>query len=140
MWMQHFFHHLNDSGSAGFVMANGAMTTNQRGEKPVREWFNDNGHIDCIVALPEKLFLSTGISCCLLFLSNNRDGKDGYRERKNEILFVDARQRGSLVSRKQKALSEEEIVEIANLYHNFKFDGKVENIPGFCKVSTIDEV
>ncbi|WP_339283793.1 class I SAM-dependent DNA methyltransferase [Oceanobacillus sp. FSL K6-3682] len=141
MWMQHFFHHLNDNGSAGFVMANGAMTTNQKGEKPVREWFVENGYIDCIVALPEKLFLSTGISCCLFFLSKNRDGKGEYRERKNEILFIDARMKGSLVSRKQKALSEEEIEEIATVYHNFKFGKeKVENIAGFCKVATVNEV
>jgi type I restriction enzyme M protein len=141
MWMQHFFHHLNDTGSAGYVMANGAMTTNQRGEKPVREWFVNNGYIDCIVALPEKLFLSTGISCCLYFLSKNRDGKGDYRNRKNEILFIDARQKGSLVSRKQKALTEEEIIEIAEVYHIFKFEKEtVQDIPGFCKVVTIDEV
>lgn len=141
MWMQHFFHHLNDKGSAGYVMANGAMTTNQRGERPVREWFVDNGYIDCIVALPEKLFLSTGIPCCLFFLSKNRDGKGDYRERRNEILFIDARQKGSLVSRKQKALSEEEIEYIARVYHNFKFEKeKVLDIPGFCKVTTIDEI
>ncbi|MED1601198.1 class I SAM-dependent DNA methyltransferase [Alkalihalophilus marmarensis] len=141
MWMQHFFHHLKDNGSAGYVMANGAMTTNQRSEKTVREWFIDNGFIDCIVALPEKLFLSTGISCCLFFLSKNRDGEGDYRERKNEILFIDARQKGSLVSRKQKALSEEEIDEIANVYHNFKFDKeKVEDIAGFCKVASLEEV
>ncbi len=141
MWMQHFFHHLNEEGSAGYVMANGAMTTNAKGEKPVREWFVDNGHIDCIVALPEKLFLSTGIPCCLFFLSKNRDGKSEYRERKNDILFIDARQKGSLVSRKQKALSEEEIDEIANVYRTFKYDEKkVEDVPGFCKVATIDDV
>ncbi|WP_031545361.1 type I restriction-modification system subunit M [Salinicoccus luteus] len=141
MWMQHFFHHLNDEGSAGFVMANGAMTTNQKGEKPVREWFVDNGYIDCIVALPEKLFLSTGIPVCLFFLSRNRSGKGKYRERQEEILFIDARQKGSLVSRRQKALSEEEIKEIADAYHNFKFnEEEVEGTPGFCKVATLDEV
>ncbi|PFA68761.1 DNA methyltransferase [Bacillus sp. AFS015802] len=141
MWMQHFFHHLNDTGSAGYVMANGAMTTNQRGEKPVREWFVNNGYIDCIVALPEKLFLSTGIPCCLFFLSKNRDGKGNYRERQKEILFIDARHKGSLVSRKQRALAEEEIEEISKIYHDFKFEEvKVEDIPGFCKVVTQDEV
>ncbi|MBM7571573.1 type I restriction-modification system subunit M [Aquibacillus albus] len=141
MWMQHFFHHLNDTGSAGYVMANGAMTTNAKGERPVREWFVDNGYIDCIVALPEKLFLSTGIPVCLFFLSKNRDGKGEYRERRNEILFIDARQKGSLVSRKQKALSEDEIENIAKVYRNFKFDKeKVEDVPGFCKVASIDVV
>jgi type I restriction enzyme M protein len=141
MWMQHFFHHLNETGTAGFVMANGAMTTNTGGEKPVREWFVDNGYIDCVVALPEKLFLSTGIPVCLFFLSKNRDGNGEFRERKNEVLFIDARKKGSLVSRKQKALSEEEIQEIANVYHKFKRnEEKVEDIPGFYKVATIEDI
>ncbi|MFC0016084.1 MULTISPECIES: class I SAM-dependent DNA methyltransferase [Allobacillus] len=141
MWMQHFFHHLNEQGSAGFVMANGAMTTNKKGEKPVREWFVDNGYIDCVVALPEKLFLSTGIPVCLFFLSKNRNGKGEFRERKNEILFIDARQKGSLVSRRQKSLSKEEIQEIAEVYHNFKHgEEKVEHSAGFCKVVTLEEV
>lgn len=141
MWMQHFFYHLNETGTAGYVMANGAMTTNNSGERPVREWFVDNGYVDCIVALPEKLFLSTGIPVCLFFLSKNRDGKGEFRERRNEVLFIDARKKGSLVSRRQKALSEEEIKEIASVYHNFKRDkDKVEDIPGFCKVATIDEI
>ncbi|RPF57027.1 type I restriction-modification system subunit M [Aquisalibacillus elongatus] len=141
MWMQHFFSHLSEEGSAGFVMANGAMTTNQKGEKPVREWFIDNGYIDCVVTLPEKLFLSTGIPVCLFFLSKNRDGKGEYRERHNEILFIDARQKGSSVSRRQKALSEEEIDEIADVYHKFKFDEEpIEDVAGFCKVSTLNAV
>ncbi|MEQ6390817.1 class I SAM-dependent DNA methyltransferase [Bacillaceae bacterium S4-13-58] len=141
MWMQHFFHHLNETGTAGYVMANGAMTTNTGGEKPVREWFVDNGYIDCVVALPDKLFLSTGIPVCLFFLSKNRDGKGEFRERKNEVLFIDARKKGSLVSRKQKALSEEEIQEIASVYHAFKRnEEKVEDTPGFCKVATIEDI
>lgn len=141
MWMQHFFSHLNDAGTAGFVMANGAMTTNVREEKAVREWFVDNGYIDCIVALPEKLFLSTGIPVCLFFLSKNRDGKKGHRERNKEVLFIDARKKGASVSRRQKALSNEEMEEIANVYHNFKLEEeKIEDIPGFCKVARLDEV
>jgi type I restriction enzyme M protein len=141
MWMQHFFSHLNESGTAGFVMANGAMTTNLREERAVREWFVDEGYIDCIVALPEKLFLSTGIPVCLFFLSKNRDGKAGYRKRDHEILFIDARKKGSLVSRKQKALSTGEIEDIANVYHTFKYDEvSVEDIAGFSKVATLDDV
>lgn len=141
MWMQHFFSHLNEFGTAGFVMANGAMTTNMREERAVREWYVDNGYIDCIVALPEKLFLSTGIPVCLFFLSKNRDGEAGYRKRDNEILFIDARQKGSLVSRRQKALSTEEIEDIASVYHNFKYDAdEVEETLGFSKIATLDEV
>ncbi|OAT84192.1 DNA methyltransferase [Bacillus sp. MKU004] len=142
MWMQHFLYHLNETGTAGFVMANGAMTTNTTGEKEVRQKLVEEGYVDCIVQLPDKLFFTTGIPCCLFFLSKNRDGKREFRERKNEILFIDARKLGSLVSRKQKALSQEEIDRISNVYHNYKnIDNAVyEDIAGFCKVAKFDEV
>lgn len=143
MWMQHFLYHLSDKGTAGFVMANGAMTTNVKEEKEVRERLVNEGYFDCIVQLPEKLFFTTGIPCCLFFLSKNRDGKEDFRERQNEILFIDARKMGSLVSRKQRALSREEIDKIAAVYHCFKNSDTsktYEDIAGFCKVSTIDEI
>lgn len=142
MWMQHFLHHLNDNGTAGFVMANGAMTTNVKEEKEVRERLIENGHVDCIVQLPEKLFFTTGIPCCLFFLSKNRDGKSSFRERKNEILFIDARKMGSLVSRKQRALSQEEIDKISGVYYSYKNKDtkRYDNIAGFCKVVSTEEV
>lgn len=134
-WMQHFLYHLKDGGSAGTVMANGAMTTNTTGEKDVRQSLVDQGYIDCIVQLPEKLFFTTGIPCCLFFLSKNRT------ERKDKILFIDARKKGALVSRKQRALSNDEIDEIAAVYQMFKTGvGQYEDIAGFCKVATLDEI
>jgi type I restriction enzyme M protein len=142
MWMQHFLYHLKDTGTAGFVMANGAMTTNIGEEKDARQKMIDESYVDCIVQLPEKLFFTTGIPCCLFFLSKNRDGKNGFRERKNEILFIDARKMGSLVSRKQKALSKEETDHIAAVYHAYKNDDDktYEDVAGFCKVAATEEV
>ncbi|PYF07874.1 type I restriction-modification system subunit M [Ureibacillus chungkukjangi] len=142
MWMQHFLFHLNDNGTAGFVMANGAMTTNQKEEKDVKQKLIDEGIVDCIVQLPDKLFFTTGIPCCLFFLSKNRIGGKGFRSRKDEILFIDARKMGALVSRKQKALSQVEINSISKIYHNFKNEGEspYEDIPGLCKVVKIDDV
>mgnify|MGYP001258076437 CR=1 FL=1 len=141
MWMQHFLYHLKEGGTAGYVMANGAMTTNLSGEKEVRQKLVDQGYVDCIVQLPDKLFFTTGIPCCLWFLSKNRDGQKGFRERKNEILFIDARKMGHLVSRKQRALSKEEIKEIADVYHAYRNrNGQYEDRAGFCKVATIEEV
>ena len=142
MWMQHFLYHLNDAGTAGFVMANGAMTTNVKEEKEVRKILVDEGYIDCVVQLPEKLFFTTGIPCCLFFLSKNRDGKNGYRARRNKILFIDARKMGKPVSRKQKALSKEEIDKIASVYRAFKYEHakSCENIEGFCKIAKLEEV
>ncbi|TXR58817.1 SAM-dependent DNA methyltransferase [Bacillus sp. AY18-3] len=140
-WMQHFLYHLSDIGTAGYVMANGAMTTNTTGEKEVRQALVEQGYIDCIVQLPEKLFFTTGISCCLFFLSKNRYDKKQYRERKGEILFIDARKMGNMVSRRQKALTEEEINKIANAYHQYRtIGGNHEDKAGFCKVATLEEV
>lgn len=141
MWMQHFLYHLKEGGTAGFVMANGAMTTNVTGEKEVRQKFVDEGYIDCIVQLPEKLFFTTGIPCCLFFLSKNRDGQKDFRPRRNEVLFIDARKKGVMVSRRQKALTPEDIEEIAAVYQAFrKADGKFEPVEGFCNVATIEEI
>lgn len=123
-------------------MANGAMTTNVKEEKEVRKILVDEGYIDCVVQLPEKLFFTTGIPCCLFFLSKNRDGKNGYRARRNKILFIDARKMGKPVSRKQKALSKEEIDKIASVYRAFKYEHakSCENIEGFCKIAKLEEV
>lgn len=142
MWMQTFWSHLSDTGTAGVVMANGAMTTNNKGERKVREFMVDNGMIDCIVRLPDKLFLTTGIPACLFFLSKNRDGKDGkQRARKDEILFIDASKIGEMVSRKQRAFSDTDVQKIADTYHNWRnLNGKYEDIDGFCKAAPIDEV
>ncbi|NHN29651.1 type I restriction-modification system subunit M [Paenibacillus agricola] len=140
-WMQHFLYHLNQTGTAGFVMANGAMTTNTTGEKEIRQALIEKGYVDCIVQLPERLFFTTGIPCCLFFLSKNRDGKGSYRNRKQEILFIDARKMGGMVSRRQKTLTESEISEIASKYHQFRNEaGMYEDIAGFCKIATIEQV
>jgi len=141
MWMQHFLYHLKEGGTAGYVMANGAMTTNTTGEREVRQKLVDGQYVDCIVQLPEKLFFTTGIPCCLFFLSKNKNGSKGYRKRLNEILFIDARKMGALVSRRQKALSQEELEKIANAYHEFRNnDGSLVDEAGFTKVATTEQV
>ncbi len=142
MWFQAIWHHLSPRGTAGVVMANGAMTTGSAGEKNVREYMITNGMIDCIVQLPERLFLTTGIPACLFILSKNRDGKDGlHRERRNEILFVDARKLGTMVTRKLRAFSEEDIDKIANTYHQWRnIGGNHQDVDGFCKSAMLDEV
>lgn len=141
MWMQHFLYHLKDGGTAGFVMANGAMTTNTAGEREVRQRLIEDGYVDCIVQMPDKLFFTTGIPCALFFFSKNRNGEKGFRPRKNEILFIDARQKGTMVNRKQKALTQEEIDEISGAYHAYRSAGRVyTDIPGFCRIVSSEEV
>jgi len=148
MWMQTFWHHLSDTGTAGIVMANGAMTSNTKGEKTVRQHMVDHSMIDCIVRMPDKLFLTTGIPACLFILSKNRDGKDGkHRERNNEILFLDASKMGTMASRKLRVFSDEDVRTIADTYHKWRLPGKkkgstagYEDIAGFCKAATIEDV
>jgi type I restriction enzyme M protein len=115
MWMMHFLYHLADGGTAGYVMANGAMTTNTSEEKATRQALVEEGFVDCIVQLPDRLFFGTGIPCCLWFLSKNRNGTHGYRHRREEILFIDARGLGQMVSRRQHALSDDDIGRIASV-------------------------
>jgi type I restriction enzyme M protein len=144
MWMQTFWSHLSDTGTAGIVMANGAMTTSSKGEKNVREYMVDNNMIDAIVRLPDKLFLTTGIPACLFILSKNRNGNDGvHRERKDEILFIDAAKLGKMASRKLRVFEDQEIDQIAETYHhwrNKKNHKKYTDIEGFCKSATLEEV
>jgi type I restriction enzyme M protein len=142
MWFQTIWYHLSPRGTAGVVMANGAMTTATAGEKIVREHMITNGMIDCIVQLPDRLFLTTGIPACLFILSKNRDGKDGiHRLRTNEILFIDARKQGTMVTRRLRAFSEEDIAKVANAYHQWRnIGGSHQDIEGFCKSATLEEV
>ncbi len=155
MWMQTFWHHLSDTGTAGIVMANGAMTSNTKGEKNVRQHMVDNSMVDAIVRLPDKLFLTTGIPACLFILSKNRDGRDGiHRERTNEILFIDASKMGTMASRKLRVFSDDDIQKIGDTYHTWRSlaaeeqspplkEGRgmlYENTPGFCHSATLAEV
>ncbi|MCZ8145829.1 type I restriction-modification system subunit M [Flavobacterium sp.] len=143
MWMQTFWSHLSDRGTASVVMANGAMTSNNKGEKNVREFMVDNHMVDCIVRLPDKLFLTTGIPACIFILSKNRDGKDGeHRERKNEILFIDCSKMGTMESRKLRIFTDADIDRVAATYHawrNVNAD-KYQNIDGYCYAASLEEV
>ena len=142
MWMQTFWHHLSDTGTAGIVMANGAMTSNTKGEKNVRQHMVDNSMIDAIVRLPDKLFLTTGIPACIFLLSKNRDGNDGtHRERNNEVLFVDCSKMGKMASRKLRVFEDADISKVSETYHNWRNQGGVptKDVAGFCKAATIVE-
>ena len=139
-WIMHFLYHLAPTGQAGFVLSKGSLTTQTNNEGEIRKALIEKGLVDCIVNLPTKLFLNTQIPACLWFLSRNKTN-GGYRDRKDEILFIDARNLGFLVNRRNRDLSQEDIQKISGTYHNWRSkENSYEDIPGFCKSATIDEV
>ena len=141
-WVQHFVSHLAPTGIAGFVLANGSMSSSQSGEGEIRRNIVEADLVDCMVALPGQLFYSTQIPVCLWFLA--RDKRDGrYRDRRGGTLFIDARKLGSLVDRTHRELSDEEIARIAGAYHAWRGDegtGDYADEPGFCKSVNLEEI
>jgi len=141
-WVQHFGHHLAPTGLAGFVLANGSMSSNQSGEGEIRKAIIEADLVDCMVALPGQLFYSTQIPVCLWFLARNkRNGR--FRDRRGEGLFIDARKLGTLVDRVHRELSDADIAKIADTYHAWRGDqgaGQYQDVPGFCKAATLDGI
>ncbi|MDD5557143.1 MAG: class I SAM-dependent DNA methyltransferase [bacterium] len=155
-WIQHIVHHLAPTGVAGFVLANGSMSSNQSGEGEIRKNLIEADLVDCMVALPGQLFYSAQIPACLWFLA--RDRKDGkFRDRRGEILFIDARKLGRMVDRTHRELTDEDIARIVDTYHAWRLPaavpagrqgkaggeekvGEYADVPGFCKSATLEEV
>jgi type I restriction enzyme M protein len=139
-WIQHFLYHLKpDGGLAGFVLAKGSLTSKSSNEGEIRKNLIDADLMECVVNLPAKLFLNTQIPACLWFM------RRGKKRRKNEILFIDARNLGELVNRRTKILTPENIKYISDIYHNWQNKKEVEDnsyqdIAGFCKSVSKDEV
>ena len=142
-WLQHMIHHLAPNGTAGIVLANGSLSSNTSGEGEIRKNMLEDDIVDCIVALPDKLFLTTGIPACLWFLNRNKNNSK-HRQREKEFLFIDARKMGILVERSLRVLTPEEIQKIADTYHkwrgSYEGDEKYEDILGFCKSTTLEEI
>jgi type I restriction enzyme M protein len=139
-WIQHFIYHLAPSGQAGFVLAKGSLTSKTSGEGDIRKNLIEEGLVDCIVNMPAKLFLNTQIPASLWFMSRNRtNGK--FRDRSNEILFIDARNMGHLINRRTREFSKEDIQKIAETYHNWRnSDGEYEDVKGFCNAASLEKV
>jgi len=149
-WLQHFIAKLSPAGTAGIVLANGSMNSNTGGEGEIRKALIEAGLVDCMVSLPAQLFYNTMIPACLWFLARNKtNGK--YRDRSGEILFIDARKLGSMVSRRNREFTDADIRRIADTYHAWRspaagnerehgVDTGYADIPGFCRAATLDEV
>lgn len=141
-WLQHIVHHLAPNGTAGAVLANGSMSSNQSGEGDIRQRMIEADVIDCMVALPGQLFYSTQIPACLWFMTHNKKPK-GLRQRTGEVLFMDARKMGIMVDRTRRELTEADIQRIANTYHAWRGEpnaGSYADEPGFCKAASLEDI
>ena len=149
-WILHMISKLSENGVAGFVLANGSMSTSTKGEGDIRQKIIENDLVDCMIALPSQLFYTTGIAVCLWFLTKNKKSRKvkgrselNQRNRIGETLFIDARNHGSMIDRTHKELTEDDIGEIAGTYHKWRGEsknGEYEDKPGFCKSSKIEDI
>jgi type I restriction enzyme M protein len=145
-WVQHIIHHLSPTGLAGFVLANGSMSSNTSGEGEIRKNIIEADLVDCMIALPGQLFYSSQIPVCLWFLARNkRNGR--FRDRRNEVLFIDARKLGEMQDRTHRRLTEDDIDRISDTYHAWRGElvaiarvGEYDDVPGFCKSAALDEI
>jgi type I restriction enzyme M protein len=139
-WVQHFIHHLAPTGIAGFVLANGSMSSNTSNEGEIRKNIIEADLVDCMVALPPQLFFNTGIPACLWFVT--RDKKNNkFRDRRGEMLFIDARNMGTMIDRRHRVLTEDDIKKMSQTYHAWR--GELEgyqDVKGFCKSAKLEEV
>ncbi len=141
-WVQHIVHHLSPTGLAGFVLANGSMSSNQSGEGDIRKSLVEADLVDCMVALPGQLFYSTQIPACLWFLARDKKNHK-FRERRGHILFIDARKLGRLIDRTHRELTDEELSRIAKTYHAWRGEkdaGEYGDVLGFCSSATFEEI
>jgi type I restriction enzyme M protein len=146
-WIQHMLHHLSPTGTMVTVLANGSLSSQQSGEGEIRRNLVEADLVECIVALPSQLFYTTQIPVCLWFLTRDKSDKTvgarSRRQRSREVLFLDARPLGHMVSRTNRELSSEDIARIADTYHAWRGETDVkpyEDIPGFCASVTLEAI
>ncbi len=143
-WLQHIWHHLAPTGTAGVVLANGSMSSQQSGEGEIRRAMIEGDAIDCMIALPGQLFYSTQIPACLWFLAKDksngiaRDKK--LRDRRGEILFIDARKLGYMVDRTRREFADRDVAQIADTYHAWREGSGYEDVPGFCMAASLEDI
>lgn len=142
-WLQHFVSKLAPYGTAGIVLANGSMSSEIATEGEIRKAMIEADLVDCMVALPSQLFYNTQIPACLWFLSRNKTETNKFRNRAHEVLFIDARELGTMISRRQRELTDKDIASIADIYHRWRSKeqfAEYNDIAGFCKSANLQDI
>ena len=142
-WLQHIIHHLAPNGTAGVVLANGSMSSAQSGEDVIRREMLNQDVVDCMVALPGQLFYSTQIPACLWYLARNKNPGNGWRDRRGEVLFIDARKMGVMIDKVRRELTDDDAQRIADVYHAWRGEkdaGEYADVAGFCKSVKLEEI
>ncbi len=145
-WLQHIVHHLAPNGTAGVVLANSSMSSKTSGEGDIRQSLVEHDLVDCMVALPGNLFYGVTIPCCLWFLAKNKN-TEGFRNRKGEVLFIDARKLGTMFDRVVREFSAEDTAQISDTYHAWRGEehaidrrGEYEDVSGFCYSASLEDI
>lgn len=143
-WIQHIYHHLSPNGYAAVVMANGSMASNSGGEGDIRKNMIEADAVDCMIAFPGQLFFGTQIPVCVWILAKNKQGgvlnERKLRSRSGEVLFIDARKMGSMISRVQREFTADDVSKIADTYHSWRQQNGYKDIAGFCKSASKEEI
>ena len=139
-WLQHMLHHLAPTGSMALLLANGSMSGTSGGEGEIRRQLVENDLVECMVALPGQLFTNTQIPACIWLLTKSKARRDGKRARHGEVLFLDARDVGYMADRVLRAFTAEDIDKVAGTFHRWRKGKKYEDVPGFCKSATLEEI
>jgi type I restriction enzyme M protein len=139
-WMQHMLYHLAPNGSMGLLLANGSMSSNTNNEGEIRKRLLEEDRVECMVALPGQLFTNTQIPACIWFLTKNKKARDKYRDRTNQVLFIDARNMGYMKDRVLRDFTPEDIKKIADTFHNWKTGEGYEDVPAFCNSATLEKI
>jgi type I restriction enzyme M protein len=144
-WLQHFASKLSPRGVAGIVLANGSLSSQQSGEGDIRRKMLEADLVECIVALPGQLFYSTGIPVTLWFLNRDKTpgGSRAWRDRRGEVLFIDARGLGHMETRVHKEFADEDIASLASIYHAWRGEsgaGRYSDVPGYCASATLEKI
>nr|WP_306174708.1 type I restriction-modification system subunit M [Alteromonas stellipolaris] len=144
-WLQHMLYHLAPNGSLGLLLANGSMSSNTNNEGAIRKALIENDLVECMVALPGQLFTNTQIPACIWFLTKNKaarvnDYGRNLRDRKGEVLFIDARNLGYMKDRVLKDFTIEDVQKVTDSFHNWQTGENYEDVAGFCKSAKLDEI